>query len=182
MYDELYNAWMKEKDNTELQKLPKDFYSKIINYVGRIRQEGRMLDQNSPKARLTSKELLNAKRLVEELFRLRFEKIVKEAALMKPLGKELLTPEEQTTLMGLTNSTASFQYFLKEALQGKVSRVDELKHSTRVMVRFLKETPAIAGADLKVYGPFSVEDVAALPIENAKVLVKHGVAMEIDAK
>jgi DNA replication initiation complex subunit (GINS family) len=181
VYDELYKAWMMEKENSELQKLPKDFYSEIIHYVGRIRQEGRMLDQSSPKAKLTSRELSNAKRLVEELLGLRYEKIVKEVAL-KPLGKELLAPEEQTTLMGLMNSTTSFQYFLKEALQGKVSRVDHNKHPTRVMLRFLKKTPAIAGADLKVYGPFSVEDVATLPIENAKVLVEHGVAVQIDTK
>lgn len=80
------------------------------------------------------------------------------------------------------NSTASFQYFLKEASQGKVSRVDDHKLPPRVMLRFLKKTPAIAGSDLKVYGPFSVEDVATLPIENAKVLVEHGVAVEIDTK
>ncbi len=181
MYDELYAAWMKEKENAELQRLPKDFYSKIIQYVGRIRQEGRMLDQSSSKAKLTSKELSNAKRLVEELLELRFEKVVKEVAL-KPVGKDLLAPEEQMTLMGLMNSVANFQHFLKEALQGKVSRVDDHRHPTRVMLRFLKQTPAIAGADLKVYGPFSVEDVATLPVDNARVLVEHGVAVEIDTK
>jgi DNA replication initiation complex subunit (GINS family) len=181
VYDELYTAWVKEKENTELQKLPKDFYSKIIHYVGRIRQEGRMLDQHSSKAKLTSRELSNAKRLVEELLELRFEKIVKEVAL-KPVGKELLAPEEQTTLMGLMESAAGFQYFLKEALQGKVSRVDDHTQPTRVMLRFLKKTPAIAGDDLKIYGPFAVEDVATLPIDNAKVLIEHGVAVEIDTK
>lgn len=181
MYDELYLAWVKEKENAELQRLPKDFYSKTIHYVGRIRQEGRMLEQRSPKAKLVSKELLNAKRLVEELLELRFEKIVKEVTL-KPVRKDLLALEEQTTLVGIMNSAASFRYFLKEALQGKVSKVEDHTQSTRIMLRFLKKTPAIAGSDLKVYGPFAVEDVATLPIDNAKVLIEHGVAVEIDAK
>jgi DNA replication initiation complex subunit (GINS family) len=183
MYDVLYNAWLKEKENVELQKLPRDFYEKLAEYVGRIRREGRMLDKKSVKAKLIAQELLNVKRLMKELFTMRSEKIVNYAASAKSLDKELLTLEEERVLLELRPSFEKFQSFLKDALRGKVSEVEEKTElSKRRLLRFTQDVPAIVGADLKVYGPFSVEDVATLPVENAKVLVKHGVAMEIETE
>lgn len=183
MYDLLYDAWLKEKGNAELQRLPKDFYAKLAKYVGRIRREGRMLDQKSAKARLISQELSNVKRLMEELARLRFEKIVEHAAYTKPLKREALTSEEERILLGLRPSFENFQSLLKDSLRGKISKVEEENEPSKgMLLRFVQEVPAVVGADLKVYGPFSVEDVATLPVENAKVLLKHGVAMEIETK
>jgi DNA replication initiation complex subunit (GINS family) len=51
----------------------------------------------------------------------------------------------------------------------------------RVALRFLKAIPAVVGADMKTYGPFLAEDVASLPVENAKVLVKRGLAEAIES-
>ena len=50
----------------------------------------------------------------------------------------------------------------------------------RATLRFVKNIPAIMGADLKSYGPFIVEDVASLPVENARMLVKQGLAVMVD--
>jgi DNA replication initiation complex subunit (GINS family) len=50
----------------------------------------------------------------------------------------------------------------------------------RATLRFLKEVPAIIGADMKTYGPFKVEDIAALPIENTKILIKQGLAEKLE--
>lgn len=47
------------------------------------------------------------------------------------------------------------------------------------LVRFREATPALVGTDLAHYGPFEKEDVALLPTENVKPLVKQGVATEI---
>ena len=33
---------------------------------------------------------------------------------------------------------------------------------------------------MKSYGPFVVEDVASLPVENAKILVKQGLAVPVE--
>jgi DNA replication initiation complex subunit (GINS family) len=52
MYDVLYDAWLKEKESAELQRLQMDFYGKLAEYMDKIRREGRMLDQKSAKARL----------------------------------------------------------------------------------------------------------------------------------
>ena len=183
MYDMIHDAWLNEKRNAELQKLPHDFYAKLAEYIGQIRQEGRMLDHNSAKAKLISQELSNAKRLTEQLAKLRFKKIVDNAIAAKPLAREALTLEEEKAFLGLRPLVEDYQTFLKNSLRGKTAKVEEkAEPSKRKLLRFLQEVPAIVGADLKVYGPFSAEDVATLPIENAKVLVKREAAMEIETK
>jgi DNA replication initiation complex subunit (GINS family) len=101
MYNLLYKAWLKEKENEELQDLSGDFYTKLVKYIQNIRQEGRMLDRKSAKARLTAKEQENVKRLMKELTTLRLNKIVDYAASSKSLSKETLTSEEATLLRGL---------------------------------------------------------------------------------
>jgi DNA replication factor GINS len=47
-------------------------------------------------------------------------------------------------------------------------------------VRFLKPIPAIIGGDMKTYGPFAAEDVASVPAENARILVKQGLAVVVE--
>ncbi|MFO8019135.1 MAG: hypothetical protein R6U96_10900 [Promethearchaeia archaeon] len=48
-----------------------------------------------------------------------------------------------------------------------------------MVVRFLKDCPAIIGADLIKYAPFKEEDLASLPEINAKILITEQVAEEI---
>jgi len=33
---------------------------------------------------------------------------------------------------------------------------------------------------MKTYGPFKPEDIASLPEENARILIKQGAAMEVE--
>ena len=183
MYNLLYKTWLKEKENEELQDLSGDFYTKLIEYVQHIRQEGRMLDRKSAKARLIAKEQENVKRLMKELTTLRFNKIVDYVASSKSLSKETLTSEEAAILLGLRPYFEDFQLFQKNSLRGKTSEIHKKRGnpSKKKLLRFLQEVPTVVGADLKIYGPFSMEDVGTLPDENAKVFVKQGVAVEIDA-
>jgi DNA replication factor GINS len=51
--------------------------------------------------------------------------------------------------------------------------------SKRVFVRFLKPTQQFIGIDLARYGPFEEEDIASLPLENARALVKSGEAVQV---
>jgi len=45
-----------------------------------------------------------------------------------------------------------------------------------VKVRFLKDMPAIVGANMKVYGPFARGDIVELPKVNAEIIVKQEIA------
>lgn len=59
----------------------------------------------------------------------------------------------------------------------KVSLLESAENpAVFVEVRFLKDMPAIVGVDMKTYGPFKKGTLAALPKENASILIKMGVA------
>ena len=66
-------------------------------------------------------------------------------------------------------------------LSGRSSSVEPREKAKNHVLRFLKEVPAIIGVDMKPYGPFRPEDVASVPVENARVLVKQGLAVEVEA-
>jgi DNA replication factor GINS len=74
------------------------------------------------------------------------------------------------------------QNFAKEILRGRLTDVGVQHQHKRAVLRFLKDVPAIIGADMKTYGPFKVEDVASLPVENAKVSVKQGLAEKVEVR
>jgi len=181
MYDELYEAWKREKETAEIQALPGDFYVRLADYVKKIREESRMLDEKTTKGRLMYFEFRNVKKMVKELIQLRYRKALRKTMTERILPKETLTKEEERLHGGILPLAESYQSFLKDMIRGRLSSVEKEKPK-HVLLRFLKEVPAIIGSDMKPYGPFKVEDVATLPVENARILINQGVAVEVEAK
>jgi len=182
VYDALYEAWRREKENAEVQPLPKDFFVRLAQYVKRLREEGRMLDEKTTRARLLRQESKNVKKLSGELIRLRYEKVLRKTMAGETVVKEGLTDEEEKLFREIAASTESYQNFLKGVLSGRSLSVEVEERAKKRVLRFLQEIPAIVGVDMKTYGPFKPEDVASVPAENAKVLVKHGLAVEVEVK
>jgi len=181
VYNELYEAWRQEKTSPELQPLPKDFYVKLSDYLRKIREESRMLDEKTTRARLLMHEAENVRQMVQELVMLRHGKTVEAVSAGESLHLDGLTGEEEQLVKYVAPSFESFQALLKEIVSGRLQQASHEKPNKRVL-RFLKETPAIIGADMKTYGPFQPQDVASLPAENAKILTKQGVAVEVEVK
>jgi len=182
MYEELFEAWKKEKENAELQVLPRDFYTCLVNYMKKIREESRMLDKRTTRARLMHREFENAKKLVKELMKLRREKILRKTVTGKTLSEDSLTIEEKGLHHGFLPFAESYQGFLKNILRGQTIQVERKEKPKRILVRFVQEIPAIIGSDMKTYGPYKAEDIATLPPENARILIKQGIAIEVEAK
>jgi len=183
MYDELFEAWRREVENPDLQKLPKDFYTRIADYVRRIREERRMMDEESVRGKLLQKEEENVKKMISDLARIRYAKITRLIAKREMIPLTALTEEEGALYDGLSTQSEVYESLLKDILQGQKPRIKYLKKFKGfLVVRFLKETPQIIGADMKIYGPFKPEDIATLPEENAKALIKQGVAVEVDVR
>jgi DNA replication factor GINS len=65
---------------------------------------------------------------------------------------------------------------------GQTVYVERREKPKSVLVRFVQEIPAIIGSDMNTYGPFKAEDIATLPPENARILIKQGAAMEVETK
>jgi len=182
MYDKLYEAWKTEKENMEIQRLPKNFYAKIAEYVKKIREERRMLDKKTTKAKLLNREFKSVKNMAEELFQLRYKKLREKSLARETVLREVLTEEEEKLYGEILPLAEAYQAFLKGVLQGRLSRIEREEKSKKTLLRFVQEIPAIVGSDMKTYGPFESEDIATLPSENARILVKQGVAMEVEVK
>lgn len=182
MYDELFEAWKKEKESAELQVLPRDFYANLVSYIKKIREESRMLDKKTTRARLMHREFENVKELVKELMKLRREKILRKTVIGKILSEDSLTNEEKSLYHEIAPLAESFQGFLKNIMRGQTIQVEGKEKLKKVLVRFIQEIPAIIGSDMNTYGPYRAEDIATLPPENARILIKQGVAVEIEAK
>lgn len=180
MYDRLYEAWKSELQSIELQKIPTDFYLEIAGFIVKLKEETRMLDKKAAKARLLKHELRNVKLMVRDLLRTRYVKILKKSSEGERFSDGILTLEEERLLSGILPLAESFQGFTRNLLQGCLIKMNVEQNHKTDLLRFLKEVPVIIGADMKPYGPFVPEDVASLPSENAKILMKQGLAQRIE--
>ena len=181
MYNELYEIWKKEKELSEIQRLPKKFYTKIAAYIKEMREENRMLDKKTPKAKLLDIEFRNVKIMVGEIFEIRYKKLREKALVQETVAREALTEEEKRLYGGVFPLAEAYQAFSKDILRGRLSYLKNDVKQKMVVLRFVQEIPALVGADMKTYGPFHPEDIATLPPENARILVKQGVAVEVDS-
>jgi DNA replication initiation complex subunit (GINS family) len=132
--------------------------------------------------------------MLEELLWARYKKLVKTITQNHMLPSELLTVEEATMCESFVNFSDAYRKFAEGLLRGQTVKVeaqtvraevqtvkvDAEVSRKRVTLRFTKNTPAIIGLDMKTYGPFMVEDVASLPVENAKILIKQGLAVLVE--
>lgn len=183
MYEELYEAWRRERGSVEIQTLPRDFYARLADYVRKMREESRMLDKKTTRARLMQREFKNAKKLAKKLHQLRREKILDEAKAGRAVPKDRLAEEEERLYAEISPFAELYQALFKDVSRGRSPRMKTKKKTERMMlVRFIQEIPAIVGSDMKTYGPFKSEDIATLPVENAKALIKQEVAVEVEVK
>ena len=187
MYDELYAAWRFELENTALGGLPSDFYARTADYLRRITEETKMMDKKTVKSTLLERELERVKCMLQELIWARYKKLVSLVSESQKLPSGLLADEEESLCTGFVSFAESYKKFAHKLLQGqvssqasKVSEVPAKKVRKRVALRFIKAVPTIIGADMKTYGPFMVEDVASVPVENANILIKQGLAEKVE--
>ncbi|MBS7636459.1 DNA replication complex GINS family protein [Candidatus Bathyarchaeota archaeon] len=180
MYEEVYKLWKNEMERAELGELPRDFYVRAAEYLKRLREEARMVDKKAAKARLLIIEEQNVKRMLYEIVQSRRKKIAKKTIMERKIPFDLLLDEEQNVCREFLQFSENFQEFMKQLLESRQLTTAGKYVSEMSVLRFLKDVPAIVGKDMKVYGPFKAEDVASVPLENAKILIKQGLAERIN--
>jgi len=178
VYNDIYKAWKAEKTSEKPQPLPSDFYRRAAGYLKGLEDDSAAGDTRTIQGRLLVDEKEIARRLFEEIKQTRLHKIVNAAREGSVINADGLT-EEERELVGRFNESIS-TYKEHEATKpagGSPSGPMELS-----VVRFLDNVPEIVGVDLKIYGPYKKEDVGSLPNQNARALIKQGLAKEIDVK
>ena len=182
MYNEVYELWKKEKENEDdLQRLPNDFYAKITAYFKKMKIDNRMLDKKTTKAQLLETEIRYFKVMVKELLRLRYTKLQQKAFCREPVSRDILSEEEKKLFESALPLAEAYCDFSKDILRGHLGVPKNVASQGTCVLRFVKEIPALVGADMKTYGPFMPEDLATLPSENARILLKQGLAVEVDS-
>ncbi len=185
MYDELYIAWQREITDPSLGDLPSNFYIRIAEYMKKIDEENNIPDKKTLKVSLLEHEEQNVKRMLEELVWARYKKLLAIITQDQKAPAELLSAEEAKMVESFVSFAEAYQNFAKSLFQGQISSVSSAEAAPafvhkRATLRFTKNIPSIVGADMKMYGPFLAEDVASVPVENAKILVKQGLAVTVE--
>ncbi|MCW3997788.1 MAG: hypothetical protein NWF10_04390 [Candidatus Bathyarchaeota archaeon] len=180
MYNELYNAWKYEIENEELGSLALDFYSNLSDYIDCIREENDDENRKSVKSSLLLHELTHVTCMIEELISTRYIKLIKIIDTKKKLPLSALSTEEKKVFSNFLSFIKEYKLFRNNLMQGTSSKANAKKPPKRVVLRILKDIPALIGSDMKSYGPFLVEDVASLPSENAELLIKQGLGKLVE--
>jgi len=178
IYDETFEAWKKEFNSPELQNLPPDFYKNVAAHIRHLKEAQRNLDQKSLKASILEDELARLQQLVQQLLDKRVEKMVR----MRGRANQVqMGPVERWFSEEFTNVTQHLGRVRESLVLGRDPPTSPEKKKGAVLVRFVKDLPAIIGVDLKSHGPFMKEDIASLPWENGESLIRQGTAVEIQA-
>ena len=179
-YETLYEILRREKIKPELQKLDKDFYKNVENYV---KEKIDLLDSQKQKSSIfaqkeiekTEKQLENIKKIIKELYEKREQKIMQLAiAFAKTTNLQdtpEILPEEKLIFDSVMN-------ILKKARERIINnklekpKVIKMEDETK-LVRFIQAVPKFIGDDMNEYGPFEEEYVALLPSKVVDILIKN---------
>ena len=175
MYERIYAAWDREQKEERLQRLENDFYITAKKFLVALLRDKNQNESASLLRALLEKVHYNSSFLLSDLMNIRLDKILSSIRNGKEINKEKLTSEEKVLYEQLKNDL--MQFFGKPAVPSEVKELEE--KDSFILVRFVKPLPAIVGSDMKIYGPFQVEDVATIPKENAKALVLRNAAKPV---
>jgi len=210
-YETLFEIFRMEKNRPELQKLDKDFYSHVADYLNDklqiLNKQGTQLDlfMEDEKTK-TSKQIKEIKDIIKKLYALR-EKKITEMSLNKAKtsssivdSTSLLEEENRMfdmlveTLTGFRKGVLDNVLLLKEPCADSIekpekdSAVEEKsKDATAgkkelIQLRFLHAVPKFLGEELEIYGPFEEGDMASLPSAIARVLIEKERAEKIESE
>jgi hypothetical protein len=171
--DRFYRLLEDENVSKDLLKIPPDTYKQITSQIKKIRSESLEGEQDVNSAiSLAERRLLH--QMATRLMQLRIEKFKKDAE-ADPAN---LTLEERYVVEPLLVSKKRFDRIAESIFKGHLAELERASNAVKqryVYARFVQPYAAITGPDLGVYGPFLAEDVAILPIENAKNLARIGI-------
>jgi DNA replication initiation complex subunit (GINS family) len=165
----------------------------MIDYLSKARlQLTETAAEESLSAELLTREIQNLEFMLKDMLLVRRDKIIRDTLLQKrPVGS--MTVSEEEFYNRLLRAAEGHSEFLEETLSGRVSRAlsdtadgmtspDEGK-AEYVMVRFLRAIDtAFVGIDEATYGPFSKEDIAVIPADNARPWLRDGTVMRVVAE
>jgi len=157
--EKFLEIYEKEMKREKLIPLTEDFYKNVLSSIPKLDEELR--DEIK---RLESDAI---KEMIIEMFLCRLIKIIKIMLDSKEINLSQLTQEEIEVVKKIEEIIAR--------LRRSKRRVIEKALPQNILVVFVKTYPPFLASDRKMYGPFSVGDIAYLPRVDVSDLRKKGV-------
>jgi DNA replication factor GINS len=153
-----------EMTEPRLSQIPEDFYQKAKDYL----EQKRSIAEKK-KDRMESMEVKNVERLLEDIFNRRETKMISNAIMTVRTGMipQNLIEDEKEFYESAVNMMKSQRERVLNLLFKKTKEIKEFEK-----IEFIDDVEEFVGIDLKKYGPFIKGDVADIPIDNAKLLIK----------
>lgn len=171
--DRLYRMLEDENNTHELLKIQQDVYHDIAAHIKTIRVESLDKEKN-----LTSELSAAERKILYDISRRLIELRIEKFNLNPESDVANLTLEERYIIEPLMQSRKRLERISECIFNGQVGELMHFSESVKqkyVYARFLQPYSSISGVDLATYGPFEPEDVALLPLENARTLLKNGI-------
>ncbi|MEM5828351.1 MAG: hypothetical protein QW197_02505 [Candidatus Aenigmatarchaeota archaeon] len=185
-FDYIREAYLAEKSENKLSKLPKDFFAKVNSYL-KLKEE----IYNNTKDEKVRYELKTAKKIVDEILLLRLKKIIDAVFIFLKSGSlpENLLKEEEMFFFSLIEQVKSLRKNLleqnlviektEESKQKEdLEKKEEAKEKNVIKIKFLFDVPEFVAPDGKLLGPFKKGEIREIDIEIGKIFIENGFAIE----
>ncbi|MDG6939109.1 MAG: hypothetical protein JRN39_01745 [Nitrososphaerota archaeon] len=182
MSEELLSTLQKnleeELTTEKMSEIDPELYKAVVVRIREIRESMGNGDSQMVNS-LLEKEISLFYGLAADLLHVRLHKFLDRA--IRGKNDISLTPEERYMGEPLYDSVKRLLRITEALHEGHPSVLEESSDSCSVKyiaVRFAETVPRMAGVDMKEYGPYVPEDLAIIPMDNAKPLLEHGQAVE----
>lgn len=172
MYNALLERWQEERTSTNLLPLRDSFLQRLREYIENLLTKMKAEDIPELQRHLHETELTNLRFMLNDLIKARINKILLQLINSSNLDFDRLTRQERRFVDQLSRNMR-IAFMLEDDL---FAPIDAESTSRSLMIRFIEDHPQISGVDLRTYGPFKADDLAALPAENARALIRRNKA------
>lgn len=168
----LYASALREADSDTLQELDSEIYAASALHI-----ESLKLTRHDGAGAEIKDALVG---MMVELVRILLNSRIKKA---QEITDHINLLDEERYILDFGSRMQERQEAILSIIQeGRVRQLEDMmmRHKTRLLsVRFLQDMDQFVGSDMDGYGPFSVEDVASIPYENAQALISQGVVVKV---
>ncbi len=171
---DVYKMLEKEIQTPTLQSIEPDTFQKIAEALGSLK--GQVYEGVEANVRDRMVEMLE----ISSILMIETRQI-KISSREETLDYSKLTDEEKYILDGKRESNKRVDEVVAALVKGRPKVLESISakmRSKQIVVRFLKPIEAFVGIDMNKYGPYTQEDVASLPFENARSIIDSGGAIE----
>jgi len=176
-FDYIREAYLAEKSENKLTKLPKEFFEKARKYL-QLKEE---LYKNTGDEKIKY-ELKSARKMIDDILLLRLKKIIEAVFIFLKNGAlpENLLKEEEEFFYSLIDLVKKMKKSLFEEQKEVVKEIKEesKKVPKKTKIKILFDIPQFVGPNGLTYGPFKKGEIIEVDEEIVSFLVDNGFALK----